>query len=101
MLISCRETTGRYHERVRDLSRGWHHQRYLADFMTVSTVPLRCKSLTPEDRHERLNRVNISVVEYGDQMISKDLKDADDLDAFLEGLHEGDSQNTLATHTEH
>jgi len=25
-------------------------------------------------------------------MISKDLKDADDLDAFLEGLHEGDSQ---------
>jgi len=54
--------------------------------MTVSTVPLRCRTLTPEERHERLNRVNISVVEYGDQMSSRDLRTPDELDEFLEGL---------------
>jgi hypothetical protein len=93
LLISYRETIGRYHERVRDISKGWHHLRYLADFMTVSTAPLRCRTLTPEDRHERLNRVNISVVEYGDEMSSKDLRTPDELDEFLEQLNqEGTTQ---------
>ncbi|KAN0089276.1 hypothetical protein V8E51_019536 [Hyaloscypha variabilis] len=81
------ETIGPYHERVRDISKGWHHLRYLADFMTVSTVPLRCRTLTREDRHERLNRVNVSVVEYGDEMSSKDFRTPDDLDEFLESLN--------------
>jgi len=93
LLISCREAIGPYHERVRDISNGWHHLRYLADFMTVSTVPLRCRKLTPEDRHERLNRVNISMVEYGEEMTSKDLRTPGDLDEFLETLnHEAAAQ---------
>jgi hypothetical protein len=54
--------------------------------MTVSTVPLRCKNLTVEERHERLNRVNISVVEYGTEMRAQDLKSPDELDEFLEEL---------------
>ncbi len=87
LLISCRERIGPYHERVRDISKGWHHLRYLADFMTVSTVPLRCRTLTREDRHERLNRVNVSVVECGDEMSSKGLKTPDDLDEFLKSLN--------------
>ena len=86
LLISCRETISRYHQRVRDISKGWHHLSYLADFMTVSTVPLRCRTLTPEDRQERLNRVNISVVEYGDEMTSTDLRTPDDLDDYLKTL---------------
>ena len=62
-------------------------------FMTVSTVPLRCRTLTPDDRHERLNRVSISVVEYGDEMSSKDLRTADELDEFLGNLsQEGAAQ---------
>lgn len=86
LLISCRETGGRYRDHIRKIGRGWHHLRYLADFMTVSTVPLRCKNLTVEERHERLNRVNISVVEYGTEMRAQDLKSPDELDAFLEEL---------------
>lgn len=51
--------------------------------MTVGTVPLRCKNLTAEERDERLNRVNISIVEYGDEMSSNELKSPDELDEFL------------------
>jgi hypothetical protein len=54
--------------------------------MTVSTVPLRSKNLPAEERHERLNRVNISVVEYGDEMTSQDLKSPEELDEFLADL---------------
>lgn len=86
LLTSCRETAGRYHEHIRKICRGWHHLRYLADFMTVGTVPLRCKNLTAEERDERLNRVNISVVEYGEEMSSKDLKSPKELDEFLADL---------------
>jgi hypothetical protein len=40
-----------------------------------------------------LNRVNISVVEYGDEMSSKDLRTADELDEFLGNLkQEGAAQ---------
>jgi hypothetical protein len=61
--------------------------------MTVSTVPLRFRTLTPEQRRERLNRVNISVVEYGDDMCSKDLRTPHELDEFLIQLsQEGDTQ---------
>lgn len=56
--------------------------------MTVSTVPLRCQTLTPEGRYERLNRVNISVIGCGDQMSSQDLRTPDELDEFLVGLNE-------------
>jgi len=51
--------------------------------MIVSTVPMRCKELTPEQRDERLNRVDISVIEYGTEMTSKDFKSPDALDGFL------------------
>jgi hypothetical protein len=52
--------------------------------MTVGTVPLRCKNLTPEERDERLNRVNISVIE--NDMRSKDLRSPEELDRFLDDL---------------
>ena len=54
--------------------------------MTVGTVPLRCKNLTTEEREERLNRVNISVIEYGNEMRSKDLKSPEQLHRFLDDL---------------
>jgi hypothetical protein len=61
--------------------------------MTVSTVLLRFRTLTPEQRRERLNRVNISIVEYGDEMCSKDLRTPDKLDEFLNQLsQEGGTQ---------
>ena len=63
--------------------------------MTVSTVPLRSRTLTPEQRRERFNRVNISVVEYGDDMCSKDLRTPDELDEFLTQLsQEGATQKS-------
>lgn len=63
--------------------------------MTVSTVPLRYKTLTPEDRQERLNRVNISVVEYGEEMSSKDLTTPDEVDYFLNHLNQDDGVHRL------
>jgi hypothetical protein len=56
--------------------------------MTVSTVPLRCKTLCPDERKERLKRVDISSIEYGDEMTSKELKSVDELDNFLAGLND-------------
>jgi hypothetical protein len=86
VLIRNREVIGYYHRRVRDLSRGWQHLRYLADFMTVSTVPLRAKDLTSEAREERLNRVNISVIECGEELSTLDLSSPQELEDFLSGL---------------
>lgn len=83
LLISCRETAGPYHEHIRKICRGWHHLRYLADFMTVSTVPLRFKTLTSEEREERRHRVNITVVEYGDEISSRLLNCPESLDEYL------------------
>lgn len=54
--------------------------------MTVSTVPLRSKNLPAEERQERLNRVNISVVEYGEEVKSQDLKSPEELDEFLSDM---------------
>lgn len=56
--------------------------------MTVSTVPLRSKTLirSAEHREERLNRVDISVVDYGEELATKDLKTPEQLDEFLESL---------------
>lgn len=77
------ETAGRYHEHVRKICRGWHHLRYLADFMTVSTVPLRFKTITVDEREERLHRVNVTVVEYGSEITSKHLISPEQLDEYL------------------
>jgi hypothetical protein len=55
--------------------------------MTVSTVPLRLKTLCREERKERLKRVDISVIEYGEDMTSKILKSPDELEYFLAGLN--------------
>lgn len=49
--------------------------------MTVSTAPLRCRDLP--DRSQRLNRVNISVLEYGNEITSRFLDSPDKLDHFL------------------
>ncbi|TAQ86615.1 hypothetical protein B7494_g5058 [Chlorociboria aeruginascens] len=83
------ESPGPYHEHIRRISSGWPHLRYLADFMTVSTLPLRFKDLTPEDRHERLNRVNISVLEYGTELHhTHELETPKQLDDYLTTLNE-------------
>lgn len=55
--------------------------------MAVSTVPLRYKELTPEMRLERLNRVNISVLEYGSEIkLRPTLESVEQLDEFLKEL---------------
>lgn len=84
--ISSLETPSLYHTRIRDISRGWPHLRYLSDFMTVSTVPLRSKDLLRGERQDRLNRIDIAVIEYDDELSTKYLKDPKQLDEFLDGL---------------
>ena len=86
----CRETAGAYRKHIRAISRGWPHLRYLTDFMTVSTVPLRYSDLSAAERQERANRVNISVVEYGDELSSTNLKTPDELDEFLSCLSDSE-----------
>ncbi|KAH8588653.1 hypothetical protein B0O99DRAFT_693221 [Bisporella sp. PMI_857] len=86
------ETPGPYHEHVRRLCRGWHHQRYLADFMTVSTVPLRARNLGLKDRKERLNRVDITILEYGTELNSKELKSPAQLENYLSGFKSHDNR---------
>jgi len=63
--------------------------------MTVSTVPLRSKNLTDEGREERLNRVNISVIECAAELSTKDLGSPQELDEYLEGLKDpGEAQKS-------
>jgi hypothetical protein len=88
LLIRCREVAGPYHEHIRKICPGWHHLRYLADFMTVSTVPLRFKSLTLGEREERLRRVNVTVVEYGNEISSSHLTSLEELDQYLSESNE-------------
>lgn len=51
--------------------------------MTISTVPLRAKDLTPDMREERLNRVKISVIECGEELSTLELSTPRQLDTFL------------------
>jgi hypothetical protein len=52
--------------------------------MTASTVPLRFKDLNTRERQKRLNRVNVSVLEYGEEISSRDLTSPGELEDFLE-----------------
>jgi len=88
LLTQCREIPGQYQKHIRRISRGWHHLRYLADFMTVSTVPLRYKNLSSEERLERLNRVNVTIIEYGSQLSSLQLNTPAKLDHYFSGLNQ-------------
>lgn len=65
--------------------------------MTVSTVPLRFKTLTAGDRDERLNRVDVTVVEYGIEITSKHLTTPAQLDEYLSQINDVNemSQNRL------
>lgn len=51
--------------------------------MTVSTVPLRFKTLTTEEREERLHRVDVTVIEYGSEIGCRHLTSPEELDNYL------------------
>lgn len=55
---------GPYARRVKYLARnGYPQLRYLADFLDCSTVPIKQRSLRPEDREERLSRVRVAIID--------------------------------------
>jgi len=54
--------------------------------MTASTVPLKFKDLIPKEQQERLDRVNFSVLEYGEETTSRDLRPPRELEEFLEDV---------------
>jgi hypothetical protein len=63
--------------------------------MTVSTVPLRFKTLTAGEREERLHRVNVTIVEYGTKVSSKHLSSPEELDEYLSEPRNEDSSGRL------
>ena len=58
---------GPYIEYVRKLAQGWPHLQYLADFMDVTTAPVKNKWLFEDevDRSERASRTKVAVLDFG------------------------------------
>lgn len=53
-----------YYSHIRRLSPQWPHFQYLADFMDISTVPIKERYLTPEDKIERQRRVHVALLTH-------------------------------------
>ena len=80
------EKSDPYLKHVKDLSARWPHLRLLADFMEVSTTPVRWtqfkeKKRTDEERQERAKRTNVTRLDYfdSDRVVSNICKTPDDL----------------------
>ncbi|MCJ1245292.1 hypothetical protein MMC30_002495 [Trapelia coarctata] len=58
---------GPYIEYIRKLAKGWPHLQYLADFMDVTTAPVKNTWLwdDPQDRQERASRTKVAVLDFG------------------------------------
>ncbi|KAG4285112.1 hypothetical protein FPRO06_06372 [Fusarium proliferatum] len=59
-------TNAPYLAHVKSLSRAWPSLRYLANFMEVSTTPVRWKFLRENEaeRQDRCNRTNIAILDF-------------------------------------
>ncbi|KAG5762758.1 hypothetical protein H9Q72_009158 [Fusarium xylarioides] len=59
-------TKSPYLAHIKSLSRAWPSLRYLADFMEVSTTPVRWKFLRENEaeRQDRCNRTNIAILDF-------------------------------------
>lgn len=82
----CRKVAQPYLNHIRSLSHnGWPHLRYLADFIDTSTIPIKNKFLTPQDRLERRHRVKVSVINFssGNCIERRDFNDPTALSHFL------------------
>lgn len=78
---------GPYVRKVRYLARnGWTSLRYLADWLDVSTVPIKAKVIVPKDRAERLTRCHVSVVDINhyDEPIIREFTSGEALTQFLD-----------------
>ncbi|UPX17787.1 uncharacterized protein EKO05_0008125 [Ascochyta rabiei] len=62
-----------YLKHVKMLSKSWKTLRHLADFMEVGTSPLQWKYLktNPDERGERCERTNITLLEYRSESVPK------------------------------
>jgi hypothetical protein len=53
-----------YLHHIKAISGGWPHLRYLADWMQVSTTPVRWKSINPSVREERASRTKVAIIGF-------------------------------------
>ncbi|SCV58197.1 uncharacterized protein FFB14_15498 [Fusarium fujikuroi] len=82
-----RDTNAPYLAHVKSLSRAWPSLRYLADFMEVSTTPVRWKFLRENEaeRQDRCNRTNIAILDFdlSGNSTCRRFTDIDELEAEL------------------
>ncbi|KAI0550055.1 hypothetical protein F4679DRAFT_544678 [Xylaria curta] len=54
-----------YLQFIKSISTAWPHLRYLADFMEVSTIPLKWEAIrnNKAERQERAQRTNVSIID--------------------------------------
>ncbi|KAF4332990.1 magnesium transport [Fusarium beomiforme] len=82
-----------YLAHIKSLSSAWPSLRYLADFMEVSTTPVRWKFLRDNEaeRQDRCNRTNIAILDFGPSGDStcKRFTDADELEDELHRNEKG------------
>ena len=62
--MTLHRATMPYLQHVKNAARGWPHLRELADFMQVSTSPLKWKFLDKHDIDERAARTQVAVLTY-------------------------------------
>jgi hypothetical protein len=84
-----------YLKHVKALSSTWPHLRLLADFMEVSTTPLRWKGLKAteskvnEERENRAQRTNVTRLDYldNDEIVAKNFTTAGELTSSLQNVN--------------
>ncbi|KAL9094418.1 MAG: hypothetical protein Q9165_003268 [Trypethelium subeluteriae] len=74
-----------YLKYLKSISSGWPHLRYLADWMEVTTAPVKWKFLKEADRAERASRTRIAMLDFqrGQKVSRIDILDAESLAALL------------------
>ncbi|KAF2237277.1 hypothetical protein EV356DRAFT_496865 [Viridothelium virens] len=74
---------------LKSISSRWPHLRYLADWMEVTTAPVKWKFLKDVDRAERASRTRIAMLDFprGKKVSRTDISDAASLAALLEDRH--------------
>ncbi len=78
---------------IKSISKGWPHISYLADFMEVSTAPPKWKFLTVEERQARASRTHVSIIEFGEKTVEKELKSTADLVKALQEIIDNKDAN--------
>jgi hypothetical protein len=93
LIAASRVASGPYIDYIRRLakqSNGWPHLQYLADFMDVTTAPVKHVWVKndPEDMEERAHRTKVAILDFvPDHLQEKVLrKDCDTIDQLHEAL---------------